>query len=499
MKRPQESVAVPGGDDLAPQNVIRTETVLSKLPIHNLAKKGRVDIRITRKAVTGEIDLKWEVSHSDLYGQPRQLAYKVDTLVINRRIDEAGRPLPKWIRLGSLSQICKELGVPASGKNTNDLKRAIHQNAGAYITAKMQYRGRDGSERRLEAGFTRYGVVFTGERLPDGTRADSVYILPNDPYRDVLNSAPFRPLNYDYLRELRPGAQRFYEVLSYRMFAALKHDRSIVRLSYADYCMFSAQQRYVSHERFRVQMYKIHKPHLESGYLGSVAYQAATDPEGESDWIMNYTPGPKARAEFQAFRWKEPSAVVAPELGEPQGGEVDESLLQALQARGVSASHAKRLLAQLPEGQSVMEQLEWGDYVIGQSRPGTFKNPPGFYVSVIRDNLTPPDTFESTHQRQVRQETEESSRHQAAEQRALREAYEKYRSVEVNRYMTEELSAEVLARAIEGKKQEFSQEFPLFQPDALERVAKQAVAADLAKQITTMSFSAFRKTRPLKP
>ena len=65
--------------------------------------------------------------------------------------------------------------------------------------------------------------------------------------------------------------------------------------------------------------------------------------------------------------------------------------------------------------------------------------------------------------------------------------------------MTEELSAEVLARAIEGKKQEFSQEFPLFQPDALERVAKQAVAADLAKQITTMSFSAFRKTRPLKP
>ena len=87
-------------NDLTPLNVIRTETVLSKLPIHNLAKKGKVDISITRKNSDGEIDVRWEVSYSDRYGQPRQLGYKVDTIVINRRIDEAGRPLPELIRLG---------------------------------------------------------------------------------------------------------------------------------------------------------------------------------------------------------------------------------------------------------------------------------------------------------------------------------------------------------------------------------------------------------------
>src|SRR5437763_14297622 len=85
--------------ELTPLNIIRTETVLSKLPIHNLAKKGKVDIRITKKDSNGLLNLKWEVSHSDRYGQPRQLAYKIDTLLINRRIDEESKPISNLIRL----------------------------------------------------------------------------------------------------------------------------------------------------------------------------------------------------------------------------------------------------------------------------------------------------------------------------------------------------------------------------------------------------------------
>jgi hypothetical protein len=53
----------------------------------------------------------------------------------------------------------------------------------------------DGTEKRIEAGFTRYSLVFTGETLPEGAVADGVYIILNDPYRDVLNTAPVRPLN----------------------------------------------------------------------------------------------------------------------------------------------------------------------------------------------------------------------------------------------------------------------------------------------------------------
>lgn len=309
MPQPIESRPIQSGEnqptDLAPFTIIRTETVLSKLPIHNLAKKGRVDIQITKKNERGEVDLHWEVSYNDRYGQPRQLAYKLDTLVINRRIDEVGRPLPKIIRLESLKQICESLGLTISGRSKSDVKKAFHQNAGSYIIAKLNYKGRDGTERRLEAGFTRYSVVFTGETLPNKTRADAIYIILNDPYLEVLDNALIRPLDYDYLKVLTPAAQRFYEIISYRIFAAIKYKHSQAKLLYSECCIFSAQQRYDDYDHFKKQMYKIHKPHLQSGYIQKVRYEATTDGEGRPDWMMCYIPGPKAKAEYRVFNRKQ--------------------------------------------------------------------------------------------------------------------------------------------------------------------------------------------------
>jgi len=312
------------GDELGPIKRIRTETVLSRLPIHNLAKKGKVNIQIVKKDAKGQVTLQWEVSHSERYGQPRQIAYKLDTIVINRRLDEQGRPLPKMVCLGSLREIAEELGL---GGDTNLVRRAIRQNAFAAITARLTYTAADGSERRLEADFTRYSVIFTGEKLPDGRRADAVYIILNEPYREVLDNAPQRPLNYEYLKVLPPAAQRFYEVLSYRVFAALNRKGDAeARISYSDYCMFSAQQRYFDYDHFKKQMWKIHHLHLQSGYLKASRYTATTDAEGNPDWMMHYVPGPRALAEFRAFSARKEKGLFgvgedsAPETGEWRPG-----------------------------------------------------------------------------------------------------------------------------------------------------------------------------------
>src|SRR5688500_177575 len=98
-------------DELTPLSIIRTETVLSKLPVHNLAKEGDVDIRILKKNDHGEVELRWQVSYNSRYGEARQIAYKLDTIVINRRIDEEGRPVPEIIKLGSLRDLAHELGL----------------------------------------------------------------------------------------------------------------------------------------------------------------------------------------------------------------------------------------------------------------------------------------------------------------------------------------------------------------------------------------------------
>lgn len=288
-------------NSLASLNPIRTETVFSRLPIHNLAKKGKVDIQILQKNERGEIDLRWEVSYNDRFGQPRQLAYKLDTIIVNRKFDELAKPLPHIVCLGSLHAIAEELGLK---RDTLSVKKAILQNAASFITAKLRYTGNDGVERTIEAGFSRYSVVFTGERLPDGRKADAVYLVLNDPYREVLNNAPTRPLDYEYLKTLSPSAQRFYEIVSYKIFAAIKYKHARAKLPYSEYCTFSAQQRYYDFDHVKKQMYKVHRPHLVSGYLTKASFEATTDSDGKPDWTMSYIPGPKAQTEFQAFNGK---------------------------------------------------------------------------------------------------------------------------------------------------------------------------------------------------
>ena len=448
--------------ELGPLDVIRTETVLSKLPVHNLSKKGKVDIQILKTTPGGEVELKWEVSYSDRYGQAGQLAYKLDTIVIDQRINELGRPLPQRISLGSLNQIAVELGQRTDhGTTSKHLKRAFRQNALAGITARFRYKGNDGTERLLEATFTRYSVIFTGEKFSDGTKADAVYIELNPTYREVLNNAPMRPLDLGYKKQLLPAAQRFYEILSYKIFTAIKYNQPTARLAYSEYCTFSAQQRYFDYDPFKKQMYKIHRPHIASGYiLSKIQYEAATGPDGQKDWIMCYVPGPKARAEYATFVGKKPRTTQTPEFGagdsvtaspsrrpqrplnlQPAAPPaaptiIDYPQLAELAKRGIEETAARKVLAELPAGYPLRDTLEWADEQIAR-QPGKFNNPPGFYIALLQARTTPPPTFQSSAARKA-QEGASLQRQQARQKQAQRrQAEEEARDQEASRRLAQ--------------------------------------------------------------
>jgi len=493
--------AVLNAGELVPINVIRTETVLSKLPLHNLSKSGKVEIRILRKNSAGRMELKWEVSHNARYGQPRQLAYKLDTLVVSRHIDEQRRPLPKVLRLGTLTQICADLDLPPSGKNINNVKRAILQNAGAMIDAKLNYRSTDGVERRLEAAFTRYSVIFTGERLPDGKQADGVYVVFNDPYWEVLNQAPMRPLDYNYLKELAPAPQRFYEILSYRMFVALKYDHPQAKLAYSDYCTCSAQTRYYDYEHFKKQMYKLHKPHLKSGYITRVSYEPTVDEEGQADWLMLYEPGPKARAEYHTFtRRSRASEELQFELFESaatsdeEGGEAESAkLFEELVRRGVSRTQANKLVRSLSNEDLAFDLLEWGDYLIAQSAEKKFHNPPGFYVHLLRETVAPPATFETSRMRQARQASQARAEQTRQEKLERERAYNQYLREEVGRYAAAHESE--YRGLVERKEKELVKQYrslALCSKESLRELAEGAAVAELSRRLPLASFTDFQ-------
>jgi hypothetical protein len=454
-----KNVAVDMAVELPPPIPIRVETALSRYPVHRLAKRGDIAIDIRQVDEHGEVSIRWEVNHIPKYGQPGPLAYKLDTLVVNRRIDEAGRPIPRLIRLGSLNEICRELGQMDGGKNTNQIKNALCQNAFAAIVARIRYRLSDGTERTLEANFNRYSVVFTGEELPDGRKADAVYIILNDVYMQVINGVMTRPLDYDYLRGLPPAPQRFYELLSYQMYAAFKNDRPRAKLVYSEFCTHAPHTRHFEWLRVRTQMNKVHAPHKKSGYIADIAYEQAVDGDGRPDWIMLYRPGPKARAEYRAFARRggpvmlqaEPFAAdPPPRLAGPEPSPLEAELI----GRGVTAGVAAALVRDHGE-EKVRAQGEILDWYLAK-KPGKIADPAAWLVSAIKSPTghAVPEGFVSKADRERQAEAKRQSVARAAEDRRRKRAEDAEEKAELKRAadhwasLTPEQRAEVDAASI---------------------------------------------------
>jgi hypothetical protein len=140
----------------------------------------------------------------------------------------------------------------------------------------------------------------------------------------VLNNAGTRPLDYSYLKILPPTAQRFYELVSPQVFAAIKHKLPVAKYLYSDFCTYSALTRYVDWERVRKQMYKVTLHHKKSGYLEAVTFQPIVDSCGQSDWWLCLVPGAKAHHEFKEFQRKVNLVSTSQKLAESPSEEVSE-------------------------------------------------------------------------------------------------------------------------------------------------------------------------------
>jgi hypothetical protein len=415
--------------EIIPKDIIRTETALSRFPIHRLSKTGKVLIEIKLRNSERELTTRWKVKNP-----PDPLAYKLDTLIINRRIDEAGKPIPKLIKLGSLRELADEIGFKNTG-NTDRIKNALVQNALAGITAKFTYKAKDGTEKTTEIADTRYAVIFTGEKLPNGEKSDGTYILLHDIYREILNSAQTRPLDYDYLKALSPVAQRLYELLSYQMYAAVKYKRT-AKMLYSEFCTYAPQTRFFDWEQVRPQMYRLHKPHLESGYIENISFEKIRDGGGTLDWLFTYTPGRKAKGEHSLATRKplprakevksnpiqpplipdDPPPTLIPDV-ELSFSEVEENLISKMRDFKLTEKKARSLVKSHRE--AVEREIPVFPYrLIG----GMVKNLSGLFIAAVEEGYDTPQTYlDSLKETESKKRFEAEQKRNAEKDKARRE------------------------------------------------------------------------------
>lgn len=492
------------------REIIRVESVLSKLPMHCLSKRDAEPIHIQRNLPNGKMDLLWDVSPSMKYGMPGIMAYQIDTLIINKRLDESGRPMPSILRLGTMRSICQELGLSPSGTLNEQIRLALYQSAGAMITAKLTYTTKKGQSKRLEAGFRRYDVIFTGEHLPDGRDADAVYIVPGQVYASLLNEVPVRPLDFSYLKAIpSPSAQRWYEVASFKMYAALRNGQERCWLDYSEYCLASGQKRYTDAVRMQKQMYKIHRPHVESGYILDVRYEKLFDQDENRDWRIWYTIGPRAVSEYQEFNRIR---------REPESLPDSKTLPTAANQSDLLVKHFLHLRFGSVRRDLSRKELNWADELISVHGYETAQELVATALSrAILENYSPhwmtgltrhldeivqerhsENSFNSTRKQpsgnaQVGKNhtpTQDESEQQFILQ-AFEHAYQQYRDTEIEAHVQASYTTQELALKLEEKHRYWQQKYPHMDEEEVTKTAHRSVIKELGADAPLQTFEEF--------
>jgi len=383
-----------GEGELLPVNFIRTETLLRKHPLHVLQSQGSSEVKeitVIDYDLDGKAVTRWRVLFGAPEGAAGPLAYRIDRLIIDRAIEAHSAPeIPRTLRLGTFNEICRELGLVETGPNKKNIRAALLQLQGTMI---------DIENVTAHARYYRYErVIFTGEDTGEG-RSDAIYITLSDTYRELLRKAPRRPLDYDYLKDLSPASARLYEIISSRVFAALKKERNdaalknedtdpLARIRYSEFCELSALTRHEAGHMMRKQMKKLHAPHIKSGYISEVSYDPRKDVR--PDWMIIYKPGPKARQEFEAAELRgelhRAQVVAFPNKTEPPDEGEHRELVSRLQGAGVSHSQAIELVRLHPE-----YAKKWCSvYESGYFRKMRIQNSGGYLVRAIIEGFPIP-------------------------------------------------------------------------------------------------------------
>ncbi|MDP2999258.1 MAG: hypothetical protein Q8N47_17350, partial [Bryobacterales bacterium] len=174
-------------------------------------------------------------------------------------------------------------------------------------------------------------------------------------------------------------------------------------------------------------------------------------------------------------------------------------LFEQLVQRGIGAAQARKALREAGDLPRILDQLEWGDYLLGRMPSGSFYNPPGFYVYLIRENILPPTSFQTTRSRATGDAVR--GREQAEAQETLRReiAYEAFVRRRTQEHAERPENRSEYQRLVESKRKELLKHYrslELCDAQSLGELARSAALAEMARRVPVPSFAEFCQSVP---
>jgi hypothetical protein len=353
-------------------------------------------------------------------------------------------------------------------------------------------------------------AVSFGKELEPGKVADKNYVWLSQWQLENINNHWLLSVDLEAYRQLRNHiAKALVPLLQIWLFAS--REEGSFEKRYDELCQILNIRRYHHRSRVQEQLAPSLNELTQHRYLKSWQVEHTTDRTGYKIILRHGDKFHRDRRRRLSQKEQassppkpQPTAAVSPPIQPrtvpaPQrhaaDQTIDSALLVELTKRGISATQAQKRLQSLAPAQPVHDQLEYGDYIISQASPGTFRNPPGFYISLIRDNVIPPDSFETTHRRQLREQREQERQQWLFEEQQLRSDYDRYREQQKDRYIKEHLTDEHYQRLFQAKKKHFKRQYPLLPDQTLIDMAHGAIRGEIEPQVTSLTFEEWKKQR----
>jgi hypothetical protein len=469
-----------------PQEFVKIEKNLNTLGFFTPAKhrgaKSSEKVVYFRRELNGKtIDAQATILPSAKYGLPttadldKYLAFHKLLEERRNQVGEISNPVDF-----TSTQLLTVLGIKDAGNNYQDIHEWLQRMTLTGISSKSTvYMAR----RKAWVSDTFHvfeRVVTVGSTLPDGTAADKNYVWLSEWQLENINSNYLLPIDLDTYRKLRNQiAKILVPLLQVWLYASRAEGRFEKR--YPELCeiLDIACHKHLSLIRRQLE------PSLAEltvyGYLAAWAIEPTVDGR---EYKVVATHGDKF--------YRDQKLRVLPIPGQLERTPVP--LLKALTDRGINEVQANRLLRSLPADQPVADQLEYGDYLIWKSR-ATIKNAPGFYVYLLRQNILPPEEFETSSRKETRRANEERDAQEARRRIVLEDEYHEYCRAQVQEHLKtagDEAQKEMLAEKMRIVRRQWGH----LPAATIEELATRQVESDVRGKLKLMSFDEFTARNP---
>jgi hypothetical protein len=271
----------------------KAEVNLLTLPYFCLDKYAnshrQIEVREIQQRDNEIFEKIWTVRPGQDFRLPSDFERRLQRTV-EYSISSLPRPITNPVPLPGFRKLALLMGVACTGKFVKRVKDGFLTMIKTEIRSRRSYYNKL-TTSWIDNDFSLYKkIVFKGEKLPDGKKADRNYAYLSSEYLSNLNSMYVRPIDFEYLKSLKPIASRLYELLGVKFYG----HNDFIQYKYSTLCSLLPISRQKTLSRARQQLEAAHQelngPDLSNTLSGLPKTKARTtgisDMCRESDFSM---------------------------------------------------------------------------------------------------------------------------------------------------------------------------------------------------------------------